>query len=161
MDGEMTYQIVPDSIEEKEWLEHLRRDVYQELFDLTFGGWGEERHARSFNQCWDRGSISIIKVDGARVGMIQLIDNVDANEILEFQIETNHQGQGIGTRILKDILHRANKQRKNVMLSVGLKNKRPYRLYQRMGFIEVGKSVSHYYMRYECKASEIIENSNT
>src|SRR5436309_8232800 len=98
----MADELVPASIEEKGWLEHLRRDVYQELFKATFGGWDEARHARQFAECWERGCISIIKVDGAPVGMIQLFEQPDAVEVGEIQIRPSHQSEGIGSRVLKD-----------------------------------------------------------
>src|SRR6476660_6731346 len=76
----------------------LRRDVYQELFKMTFGSWDETRHARQFGECLNRGGISIIEVDGAPVGMIQLFDQSDAVEVGEIQIQPSHPNQGIGTR---------------------------------------------------------------
>ena len=93
----MGYQLVPASIEDEAWLEHLRRDVYQELFMATFGSWDEARHARQFRECLNRGEISIIEIDGARVGMIQLFDQPDAVEVGEIQIQPSHQNQGIGS----------------------------------------------------------------
>ena len=145
----MADELVPASIEDKAWLEHLRRDVYQELFRATFGGWDEVRHARQFNECWERGHISIINVDGTCVGMIQLFERPDAVEIGEIQIEPSHQSQGIGSRILKDLIDRAHQQRKKVILSVGLKNDRALQLYQRLGFQKVAQSETHNHMVYD------------
>ena len=71
----MTYQLVPALMEDQVWLERLRRDVYLELFVATFGSWDEVRHARQFSECLTRGGISIIKIDGMRVGMIQFLTN--------------------------------------------------------------------------------------
>ena len=51
----MAYQLVPASIEDEVWLERLPRDVYQELFMATFGGWDEARHERQFGECLNRG----------------------------------------------------------------------------------------------------------
>ena len=142
----MADQLVPASIEDKAWLERLRRDVYQELFKATFGGWDEARHARQFRECWERGGISIIKVDGERVGMIQLFDQPDAVEVGEIQIEPRHQNEGIGSRVLQETVARAHKQRKRVLLSVGLKNARALQLYQRLGFQKVAQNNTHNHM---------------
>ncbi len=145
----MADELVPALIEDKAWLERLRRDVYQDLFKATFGGWDEARHARQFAECWERGHISIIKVDGTCVGMIQWFERPDAVEIGEIQIEPSHQSQGIGTRILKDLMDRAHKQRKKVKLSVGLKNDRAFQLYRRLGFQKVAQSETHNHMVYD------------
>jgi ribosomal protein S18 acetylase RimI-like enzyme len=139
----MVYQLVPASIEDEAWLERLRRDVYQELFRATFGSWDEGRHARQFGECLNRGGISIIEVDGVRVGMIQLFDQPDAVEVGEIQIQPSHQNQGIGSRVLKDTIAQVHEQRKKVLLSVALKNERAYRLYQRLGFQRVAHNDTH------------------
>jgi len=142
----MADKVTAASIEDKEWLEHLRRDVYQELFKATFGGWNEVRHTRQFSECWDRGCISIINVDGVRVGMIQLFEQPDAVEVAEIQIERRHQSKGIGSRVLNDVIARAHRQGKKVVLSVGLKNYRAFELYQRLGFRKVSQSETHHHM---------------
>ena len=139
----MVYQLVPASIEDEAWLERLRRDVYQELFMATFDSWEEARHARQFSECLNRGGISIIEVDGARVGMIQLFDQPDAVEVGEIQIQPSHQNQGIGSRVLKDTIDRVHEHRKKVLLSVALKNERAYHLYQRLGFQKVAHNDTH------------------
>ena len=139
----MVYRLMPASIEDEAWLERLRRDVYQELFRATFGSWDEGRHARQFTECLNRGGISIIEVDGLRVGMIQLFDQPDAVEVGEIQIQPNHQNQGIGGRVLKDTIARVHEQRKKVLLSVALKNERAYRLCERLGFQRVAHNDTH------------------
>ena len=100
----MSFQLVAASIDDEAWLERLRRDVYQELFIATFGAWDEARHERQFGECWNRGGISIIEIDGARVGMIQLFDQPDAVEVGEIQIQPSYQKEGIGSRVLQDTL---------------------------------------------------------
>jgi ribosomal protein S18 acetylase RimI-like enzyme len=94
----------------------------------------------------NRGGISIIEVDGARVGMIQFFGRPDAVEVAEIQIQPSHQNQGIGSRILKDTIARAHAKRKKVVLSVALKNERAYRLYQRLGFQKVAHNDTHNFM---------------
>jgi ribosomal protein S18 acetylase RimI-like enzyme len=137
------YQLAPASASDATWLEQLRRSVYQELFAATFGGWDEARHTRHVNECWKRGGISLIEIDKLRVGMIQLFESPDAIEIGEIQIQPPHQNHGLGTRVLKDIITRAHRQGKKVLLSVGLKNERAYRLYVRLGFTDVGRTLTH------------------
>ena len=146
MDG---YRLVPASIEDEAWLERLRRDVYQELFRATFGSWDESRHTRQFSECLKHGGISIIEVDGVRVGMIQLFDQPAAVEVGEIQIQPNHQNRGIGGRVLKDTIARVHEQRKKVLLSVALKNERAYRLYERLGFQRVAHNDTHNLMACE------------
>ena len=139
----MTYQLVPALMEDQVWLERLRRDVYLELFVATFGSWDEVRHARQFSECLTRGGISIIKIDGMRVGMIQVFDQQDGIEVGEIQIQPSHQNRGIGTRVLTDAVTRGHEQGKKILLSVALKNERAYRLYQRLGFQKLAHNDTH------------------
>lgn len=145
----MADELIPALPNHRAWLERLRRDVYHELFNATFGGWDEVRHVRQFTECWERGCISIITVDGMPVGMIQLFEKIDVVEIGEIQIEPSRQSQGIGTRILKDAIAQARKQRKQVTLSVGLKNERALQLYQQLGFRKVAQSKTHHYLLFD------------
>lgn len=148
----MAYQLVPASSGDEAWLERLRRDVYQELFTATFGGWDQARHARQFGESLNRGGISIIEVDGARVGMIQFFDQPDAVEVCEIQIQPSHQNQGIGSLVLKDTIARVHQKRKKVVLSVALKNERAYRLYQRLGFQKVAHNDTHNLMACDAQS---------
>ena len=142
----MAYRLVPTTAEDRPWLDELRRAVYLDLFVATWGGWDENRHSRHFNKCWERGAISAIELDGIRVGMVQLSDQVDAVEIREIQIHPSYQGQGIGTRVLQDTIAQAHAERKKVYLSTGLQNLRAVKLYRRLGFVEVAQTETHYHM---------------
>ncbi len=133
---------------DERWLDQLRRGVYQELFRATWGGWDEARHMRQFAKCWKLGNISLIEVDGVRVGMIQLFDSPDSVEVGEIQIELSHQNRGIGAALLRDVTTRAHRQRKTVLLSVGLQNHGALRLYQRLGFRLVEKTETHHHLTY-------------
>jgi len=130
------------------WLEGVRRRAYADLFDAIWGGWDEARHSRQFSESMKRGNISIIEVDGERVGMVQLIEDSDALEVGEIQIHPRHQNQGLGTSVLRDVISSARAQGRDVRLSVGLKNETAIKLYERLGFLSVGRSDSHLHMKY-------------
>lgn len=148
----MAYQLLLAVREDEAWLEQLRRAVYQELFLATWGGWDEARHLRHCAECWERGGISRIEIDGVRVGMIQLFDHPDGIEIGEIQIQPSYQNRGIGTRLLRDTIDRAHEQHKKVSLSVALKNARAYRLYERLGFQKVAHNETHNLMAYPAQS---------
>ncbi|HXV84773.1 MAG TPA: GNAT family N-acetyltransferase, partial [Candidatus Binatia bacterium] len=54
--------------------------------------------------------------------------------------------RGVGSAVLKDMIARADEGRKSVRLSVGLKNERAYRLYERLGFHRVERTETHHHM---------------
>ncbi len=134
---------------DERWLDQLRRNVYEELVRATWGSWDEARHVRQFAECWKLGNISLIEVDGVRVGMIQIFESPDIVEVGEIQIELSHQNRGIGTTMLRDVIERAHRQRKAVRLSLGLQNHGALRLYQRLGFRLVEKTDTHNHLTCE------------
>jgi len=145
----MDYRLIPATQKDQEWLEQLRRATTQELFVATWGGWDEARHLRHTAECWERGGINLIEVDGVLAGMIQLFAHPDVIEVGEIQVQPAYQGRGLGTCVLLDMIARAQAQRKKVSLSTGLKNRRAFELYQRLGFRCVAQSDTHYHMECE------------
>lgn len=144
----MKYELSPSNATDHAWLDRLRRDVYRELFDATWGGWDEARHQRHFAESLAQGNISIIEVDSRRIGMLQLIQHDDAIEVGEIQILTADQNAGVGTAVLRDVIEQATRQGQRVRLSTGLKNERALRLYLRLGFREVARSDTHYRLEF-------------
>jgi ribosomal protein S18 acetylase RimI-like enzyme len=148
----MPFELIAATPADWPWLENLRRAAYRDLFDATWGGWDEARHARHFAQCIEQGHIRIIELNGDRVGMVQVFDLPDAFEVGEIQVQPKHQGLGIGTRVLEDIIALAHADRKAVRLSVALKNERALRLYERLGFRRAGQSDTHNLLEIEPRA---------
>ena len=147
-DPKVTYRLIDASPADEPWLDELRRRAYADLFKATWGGWDEDRHLRHFSESMKRGHISLIVIDGTRVGMIQILDHGDAVEVAEVQIDPSHQGRGIGTRVLQEVISNATARGLGVRLSVGLKNQKTIRLYERLGFKSERRSETHCDMRY-------------
>ena len=139
----MHYALVQTIEGDREWLDQLRRSVYRDLFFATWGSWDEARHLRHCDECWASGSIYAIEIAGSRVGMLQLFERPDELEVGEIQIAPEHQNKGIGTRIMRDVMARAHAERKKVVLSTGLQNRRAFQLYLRLGFRHAGRTNTH------------------
>ena len=144
----MRYRLRDATSADRAWLEALRRSAYADLFDATWGGWDEARHSRQFSESVERGNISIIEVDGQRLGMVQLFEEAGALEVGEIQIHPRHQSRGLGTSVLLDVVSNARSRGCDVRLSVGLNNEKAIRLYARLGFFSVGRSDTHIHMKY-------------
>ena len=130
----MNIQLQPYTDKDKIWLEELRRAAYLDLFIATWGGWDENRHQRHWASCIEQGNISIIKLDGVSVGMVQVTAEDESVEIDEIQIFPEFQGRGVGTQVLTKIIEDTHSKRYSVTLSAGNKNSRAIALYQRLGF---------------------------
>ena len=140
------YTLTDASPADTTWLETLRRNVYQELFQLTWGGWDEARHQRHFAACLEQQGISIIHINQSPVGMLQLFEQEAELQIAEIQISPTQQNLGIGTQVLQDITARGDAANKDVRLRVGLQNLKACRLYERLGFVVENTSDTHYRM---------------
>jgi ribosomal protein S18 acetylase RimI-like enzyme len=60
--------------------------------------------------------------------------------LVDIAVMPEHRGQGIGTRLIEDLLRAAKAAGKPVGLSV-LKGQRPVSLYQRLGFRKTGEDI--------------------
>ena len=144
----MDLRLEPAAERDRAWLDQLRRAAYRDLFIATWGGWDEARHARHFAASWERGHVQLVHAGGDRVGMLQVFTEPDVLRIGEIQIHPAHQGQGIGTRLLTDVLARAEEQGRGVALSTGLHNHGAVRLYERRGFHVVDRTATHVHMTW-------------
>lgn len=144
----MHYSLRSAKDSDKAWLEELRRSAYESLFHATWGSWDEGRHQRHFAESWHQGGIELVEIDGHPIGMIQLMESENHIEVGEIQIRPEHQGTGVGTRLLVDVIDRARHQGMNVVLSTGLMNLGAARLFRRLGFEETGRSDTHIHFTY-------------
>jgi len=139
---------------DKPWLDALRRAVYQNLFEATWGGWDEEKHLSQFKRFWEKGSIKIIEVDKFPAGMLQLTIHDDKIEIEEIQIDPAYQSRGLGAQVLGDIITQAQHEGKEAILSLGLKNTQALHLYKRLGFVEHKRTETHIHMKYKADGTK-------
>ncbi len=104
----------------------------------------EEEHLNIIRENFD--CIRLIYKHETVVGMIKKIDREASFEILQFQLLPAHQGKGIGRRLLKDIISKAQKNNKSVKLNV-LKKNPAFRLYKQLGFEVIGEDKLEYFMK--------------
>ena len=102
-------------------------------------GWDEhvqrEHHARAFNPSrWQ-----IITVGGTAIGMLDIEHRPDEIYLARVEIHPDHQGHGIGTRLVSALLDEARQNGKALVLDVLAVNHRAQALYQRLGLAEVAR----------------------
>jgi ribosomal protein S18 acetylase RimI-like enzyme len=102
-------------------------------------GWDEQRqrdfHARSFNP----GRWQIITADGTDIGMIDVEHRPAEIYLSRIEISPDHQGRGIGTRLIRALLDEARQNGQDLVLDVLTVNHRAQALYQRLGMTEVAR----------------------
>lgn len=80
----------------------------------------------------------ILLLDGEPVGLMKLQESPGAWSLLQLQLSPGCQGQGIGRALIEQLLAEADAAGVAVSLSV-LKANPARRLYERLGFVQVGE----------------------
>jgi len=102
-------------------------------------GWDEQAqrdfHARAFNP----GRWQIITADGADIGMLDVEHRPAEIYLARIEIHPDHQGRGIGARLISALIDEAAKKGQDLVLDVLTVNRRAHALYQRLGMTEVAR----------------------
>ena len=130
------------------FLKELHHAAYRDVVTRQFGAWVESDQDAWFEQKLGAGGITIIEVDGIRVGAIGLEDAPDHVFLRELQVLPEFQNQGIGTAVLLAELERATAHGLPLRLRV-LQQNRARQLYERHGFAVTGETETHYLMEWK------------
>jgi len=87
----------------------------------------------------------IIMHQDESIGLLKVLEHPRDYEIEQIQIKKEYQGKGIGLRIIKDLIRKAEFENLPLKLSV-LKNNKARFLYERLGFIKTGEDLKSYFM---------------
>lgn len=104
--------------------------------------WKPELFRQKFNPLLTQVIIS----DGIEVGMVTVKRQVDELYLGDIVILPEFQNQGIGSAVIKGVLRDANTEGVPVRLQV-LKQNPAKGLYERLGFVIVTETQTHYIMR--------------
>ena len=88
----------------------------------------------------------VIQVRVERVGRLRVVRTSDRHFVAGIQIVPDHQGEGIGTAVITDLLQEARKRRVPLELKVSKNNPNAERLYLRLGFRRSGEEGNDYCM---------------
>jgi ribosomal protein S18 acetylase RimI-like enzyme len=107
--------------------------------DSEFWGWDEQVqqgfHARAFNP----GRWQIITAGGADIGMLDVEYRPGEIYLSRIEICPDHQGHGIGSRLISALADEARQKGQDLVLDVLTVNHRAQALYQRLGMTEVAR----------------------
>jgi GNAT superfamily N-acetyltransferase len=143
----MAINLIPAIDSDKEYFRSLNRDCYQEVVVLQFGVWDDELQSKGFDLKWKEQKFQKIMIDGVCVGGVWVDLNEYDHQLREIQIHPDYQGQGIGTRIVLEVIEAARHDSRRLWLKVLLQSD-AVRLYERLGFAITGKTETQYIMDY-------------
>src|SRR3569833_3112187 len=100
------YQLRPASEADFEFLFHLHEASMKSHVELTWG-WDDSDQERRFRDRFDPARCRIVVQAGRDVGMIEFEDRGDRLWPNVIEILPEHQGKGLGTQIIRDLLNQA------------------------------------------------------
>ena len=127
-----------------DFLYALHVATMKEYVDKVWG-WDDGVQESLFRQNYIPAQIQIITMDGKDIGMLSVEEREDDVFLRVIEIHPEHQGQGIGTAIIKKIIADGAQNTKPVRLRV-LKVNPAKGLYDRLGFSIVEETSTHYIM---------------
>jgi ribosomal protein S18 acetylase RimI-like enzyme len=142
----MRYKLRPAASTDYDFLYQLKVACLKEYVEATWG-WDEEDQQLRFADRFDPAAIKIIVANGQDIGQLVLEDTGEELYLAGLYIDPAWQNKGLGRGIIQDVIAEANKAGRIVSLQV-LRVNPAKRLYERLGFEVVGKTATHYQMRY-------------
>ena len=102
--------------------------------------------ARNFSDCIEKGYYSMVLEDNERlVGFAIMAISSEESHLLNIGVNKDFRGFGFGEQILKKMIIAAEVMgSKKIILEVRVSNKIAYRLYEKLGFHEIGERKKYY-----------------
>ena len=140
------WQLRPAEESDREFLYQVKKQSnFGYISDLW--GWDEDFQRREFARDFQQiREFSVITVDGADAGFLQLQSGSDFLNVAEIHLLPPFQGQGIGSAVLRDV--QADAEGLPVLIGCFRANKRAYQLYQRLGFAPITENDTHFILIY-------------
>lgn len=128
-----TYALRPVTDADYDFLYQLHVASMRSSVEATWG-WDDAFQEEHFRTRWAPSNRQIIVVDDVDVGTITLEMSPTECFLGLIEIHPEHQGRGIGSTIIRDILANAHRRKLPVGLHVLKANPKARRLYERLGF---------------------------
>ena len=102
--------------------------------------------ARNFSDCIEKGYYSMVLEEKERlVGFAIMAISSEESHLLNIGVNKDFRGSGFGEQILKKMIIAAEVMgSKKIILEVRVSNKIAYRLYEKLGFHEIGERKKYY-----------------
>ncbi len=142
----MTIQLRNAAPEDYDFVRSVHHRTMQGYVKDFFGSWDRDYQNQRFARTYKIEEVWIIVGGGTDVGWLARRESEENLFLTEFYVAAEHQNQGIGTQILRDLISEARRKNKSVSLGV-LKNNPARRLYEREGFKVIGENDYKFLMK--------------
>jgi ribosomal protein S18 acetylase RimI-like enzyme len=138
----MDVTLRPATAADTDFARAVHHAAYGEVVVRQFGAWDERQQDDFFAAAWNAGGHEIILVAGTPVGYCAIEDREQDIHLRELVIAPASQGQGIATRLLRQLQDKALRALKPIRLGTFTQN-RALVLYKRLGFNAIGGTSTH------------------
>ncbi|HEX4923564.1 MAG TPA: GNAT family N-acetyltransferase [Bdellovibrionales bacterium] len=142
----MNYAFRRATAEDFEFLRDLHHQTLRPYVEQVFG-WDQTEQDRLFDEKFDPRELQVILADQRPAGLLQLEEWPHELFLANLLIAPELQRRGLGGKILKDLLTRAQLINKTVALTV-LRPNPARRFYERHGFRVSGENEQRYFMKW-------------
>lgn len=112
-------------------------------------GWDENYQRNEFDKDFSSISqFSVVEVNGEFAGFIQSFRSSECLNLVEIHLIPEYRGMGIGSNILCDLQKLSANLKIRICIGCFKENYRAKALYQRLGFIQINESETHYMFEY-------------
>ncbi len=136
--------VTPD---DKEFCRQVHHLAYHDVIVRQFGQWNETLQDSFFEKNWISLNLQIVEVEGKKGGCFSREITPKSITINEIELLPLFQKRGIGTQLLEQQLGEAKDLSLPVRLQV-LRENLARKLYERLGFIVIDKTETHYIMEW-------------
>ena len=113
-------------------------------------GWDENYQQNDFDRDFSQiDQFKVIEINGEFIGFVQYHLEHSRYHVVEIHLLPEYRGNGLGSNILKVLQEICIAQGKKIQLGCFKENARAKNLYQKLGFIEIGETDTHYIMEYD------------
>lgn len=127
----------PATGDDRAFVEHIYFQTQRYIIEALFGWRGDEAEKAKFADFYDMAATSIIAHSGTDVGWLAIARRSHHIELEHLYLDEAHQSRGIGGAILRILIEEAKSAALPLRLATAKMN-RARRLYERLGFVEVG-----------------------
>ncbi|MFW9902601.1 MAG: GNAT family N-acetyltransferase [Candidatus Thorarchaeota archaeon] len=131
--------------EDYSYLYELKKRTLKKYISNTWG-WDENWQKKYFSTNFNPDLLKIIIKGGNEIGCISIIDEDNQIFLSLIEILPEYQNQGIGSKLIKDLLIKAENLNKPVYLQVLKTNEKVKKLYLRLGFSIIEETKTHFKM---------------
>lgn len=119
-------------------------------------GWDESYQQKDFGRDFSQiEQFKVIQINGKFIGFVQCYLEYSCYHVVEIHLLPEYRGKGIGTDILKAIQKTCSVQGRRIQIGCFKENDRAKNLYQKLGFIQVGETDTHYILKYDAGLANV------